>query len=99
MLHRPGFAGVHTVTVTTGSGVSALAKGDSDLALQVIPKITALPGIEVVGPLPPELEAHIDTGIAVSARPTDAANAAAFVHYVTLLDAAAVWKKFGLDRR
>jgi molybdate transport system substrate-binding protein len=98
MLHRPDFSGVHTMTVTTGSGVSALAKGDSDLALQVVPEITAMRGIELVGPLPPELGAHIDTEIAVSARSTDAANAAAFIRYITRPEAAAVWKKFGLDR-
>jgi molybdate transport system substrate-binding protein len=98
MLHRPDFSGVHTMTVTTGSGVSALARGESDLALQVIPEITAMPGIELVGPLPPELGAHIDTEIAISARSTDAANAADFIRYVTQPGAAAVWKTFGLDR-
>jgi molybdate transport system substrate-binding protein len=98
MLHRPEFSGVHTMTVTTGSGVSALARGDSDLALQVVPEITAMRGIELVGALPPELGAHIDTEIAVSARSTDATNAAAFIHYITAPQAAAVWRKFGLDR-
>jgi len=98
MLHQPEFSGIHTMTVTTGSGVSALARGDSELALQVVPEITAVRGIELVGPLPPELGAHIDTEIAVSARSTDAANAAAFIRYITLPEAAAVWKTFGLDR-
>jgi molybdate transport system substrate-binding protein len=98
MLHRPDFAGVHTMTVTTGSGISALAKGDSDLALQVIPEITAQPGVELVGPVPAELGAHIDTQIAVSARSTDAANAAAFLRYIARTEAAGIWKKFGLDR-
>jgi molybdate transport system substrate-binding protein len=98
MLHRPDFAGVHTMTVTTGSGVSALAKGDSDLALQVVSAIIATPGIELVGRLPPELGAHIDTDIAVSARSADSANAAAFIGYITRPAAAEVWKKFGLDR-
>jgi ABC-type molybdate transport system substrate-binding protein len=98
ILHRPDFAGVHTMTVTTGSGVSALAKGDSDLALQVIPEITAMPGIEVAGPLPPELGAHIDTEIAVSARSANSANAEAFIRYITRPEVAATWKQFGLDR-
>ncbi len=98
ILHRPDFAGVHTMTVTSGSGVSALAKGDSDLALQVIPEITAVPGIEVAGPLPPELGAHIDTEVAVSTRSTDPSNAAAFIRYITRPEAAATWKQFGLDR-
>lgn len=99
MLHRSEFAGVHTMTVTTGSGVSALARGESDLALQVVSAIIATPGIELVGPLPPQLGAHVDTEIAVSARSADPANAAAFIGYITRPEAAQVWKKFGLDRR
>lgn len=98
ILHRPDFAGVHTMTVTTGSGISALAKGDSDLALQVIPEITAMPGTEVAGPLPPELGAHIDTEIAVSARSANPTNAEAFIRYITRPEAATTWKQFGLDR-
>jgi molybdate transport system substrate-binding protein len=98
MLHRPAFSGVRTMPVATGSGVSALAKGDSDMALQVVSAITAMPGIELVGPLPPELGAHIDTEIAVSARSADPANAAAFIRYITRPEAATVWKRFGLDR-
>jgi ABC-type molybdate transport system substrate-binding protein len=86
------------MTVTTGSGVSALAKGDSNLALQVIPEITAIPGIEVAGRLPPELGPHIDTEIAVSARWANPSNAAAFIRYITRPEAAATWKQFGLDR-
>ena len=69
-----------------------------DLALQVVSAITATPGIELVGPLPPELGAHVDTEIAVSARSADPANAAAFIGYITRPEAAGVWKKFGLDR-
>ena len=55
MLHRPDFTGVHIMTVTTGSGVSALAKGDSDLALQVIPEIIAMPGIRTGGSTTPAI--------------------------------------------
>jgi molybdate transport system substrate-binding protein len=98
LMHRPTFSGVKTVTVATASGVSALAKGDSDFAMQVIPEINAQAGIELVGPLPPELGAHIDTEVAVSSRSADPAAAAAFIRYITRPDAAGIWKKYGLDR-
>lgn len=98
MLHRPEFMGIHTMTVTTGSGISALAKGDSDLALQVVPEINATAGTELVGPLPSELEAHIDGEIAISARSTDPENAAAFIQYITQAEATKLWNKFGLNR-
>ena len=98
LLHQPDFAGVHTVTITTGSGISAVAKGDAEMALQVVPEITAQQGVELVGPLPPELGAHIDTETAVSAHAGDAAAATAFIRYISRPEAAAEWKKFGLDR-
>jgi molybdate transport system substrate-binding protein len=98
MLHRPEFTGIRTITIATGSGVSALAKGAGDFALQVIPEINAQAGIELVDALPRELGAHIDTEIAVSVRSTDTSNARAFVRYITRPEAAATWIRFGLER-
>jgi ABC-type molybdate transport system substrate-binding protein len=66
--------------------------------MQVIPEINAKAGIELVGPLPAELGAHIDTEVAVSSRSADPAGAAAFIRYITRPDAAGIWKKYGLDR-
>lgn len=98
LMHRPDFAGVHTMTIADGSGISALAKGDGDMAMQVVPEVMAQKGVELVGPLPAELGAHIDTEAAVSAHAGDAAAADAFIRYITRPEAAAEWKKFGLDR-
>jgi molybdate transport system substrate-binding protein len=98
ILHRPEFAGVHTLTVNPGSGISALAKGDADMALQVVPEITPVKGVELVGPLPSELGAHIDVDTAISASSADPAAAEAFIRYIIRPDAAAEWKTFGLDR-
>jgi molybdate transport system substrate-binding protein len=98
MLHRPEFMGIHTTTVTTGSGISALAKGNSDLALQVVPEINATPGTELVGPLPPELGAHIDVEVAISARSIDPEGSEAFIRYITQAEATRLWGKFGLNR-
>jgi len=98
LMHRPDFAGVHSMTIADGSGVSALAKGDGDLAMQVVPEVNAQKGVELVGPLPAELGAHIDTEMAVSAHAGDPAAADAFIRYITRPEAAAEWKKFGLDR-
>ncbi len=98
MLHRREFSGAHLMTVTTGSGVSALAKGDADMALQVTPEIISRKDIELVGPLPSELAAHIDVDAAVSSKAADSRAASDFIRYLTRPEAAAEWKKFGLDR-
>lgn len=97
LMHRPIFSTVRTITIATGSGISALAKGDGEFAMQVIPEINAQKGVELVGPLPPELDAHIDTQVAVSSRSANQTDAMAFIRYITRPDAAKTWVKYGLD--
>src|SRR5262249_19369512 len=98
LLKRPEFAGVHGVVSTRGEGGQALARGEGDMALQLICEIYPYKEIELVGPLPRELAAWIDTATAVSARAADSDAALAFVRYVTRPEATAVWKAKGLNR-
>jgi len=98
MLKRPEFAGVHGVISTRGEGGQALARGEGDMALQLICEIYPYKEIELVGPLPRELAAWIDTATAVSARSNDPDDALAFVRYVTRAEATAIWKAKGLNR-
>jgi molybdate transport system substrate-binding protein len=96
ILHRPEFAGVNLMTTTTRSGVDALGTGDADMAVQATSAFLARKDVELVGPLPPELKAHIDFEAAVAPNAADTKAAADFVAYVTRPDAA--WSKFGLKR-
>jgi molybdate transport system substrate-binding protein len=98
ILKRPDFAGVHATSPAIGEGGEALAHGEGDMALQLIPEILNQRNIELVGPLPSELGAHMDGAAAVSARATDAKDALAFIRYITRPEATAVWKAKGLDR-
>lgn len=98
LLKRDTFAGVHAAPSPTLSGVVALSQGDGDMALQVIPEILAHKDLAVVGPLPAELNAHIDVMAAASARTGDGVRARAFIGYITGPEAAAVWKSRGIDR-
>jgi len=98
MLKRPEFAGVHGVISTRGEGGQALARGEGDMALQLICEIYPYKEIELVGPLPRELAAWIDTATAVSSRAADTDAALAFVRYITRPEATAVWKTKGLNR-
>jgi molybdate transport system substrate-binding protein len=98
LLKRPEFTGVHGVISTRGEGGQALARGEGDMALQLICEIYPYKEIELVGPLPRELAAWIDTATAVSSRATEPEAALAFVRYITRPEAAAVWKAKGLAR-
>jgi len=98
LLKRSEFAGIHAVISTNSEGGQALAKGDGDMALQLICEIYPHPQISLVGALPPELGAHIDNAVAVTVHAADVKEAQAFVRYITRSEAAEIWKAKGLDR-
>jgi molybdate transport system substrate-binding protein len=56
-----------------------LVAGKAELAIQQIPELMAVPGVELVGPLPPEIRATSISGVGVftSARHKDTAQALA----------------------
>ena len=98
ILKRPEFAGVNAPPSTRGEGGQALAAGQGDMAIQTISQILPYKEIELVGPLPPELRAWIDTAVAVSARTAHADDARAFIRYLLRPESDKVWKPRGLER-
>lgn len=59
-----------------GGSSRALASGEVEIAVIPIPNIIATPGIEMVGPLPPELQTYIEVSAVVrrGAKETEAAK-------------------------
>lgn len=96
ILKRPEFAGVHVVPVAKGEGAGALARGEGDMAIQLVPEILNKPPIDLVAPLPAELGGHMDAILAVSKRSTDQKNAAAFIKFITSQEARSAWVAKGL---
>ena len=98
VLKRPEFAGVNAPASTNGEGGQALARGEGDMAIQTISQILPYKEIELVGPLPKELGAWIDTTIAVSSRAIHPEDARAFIKYLLRPESTKVWKPKGLER-
>jgi molybdate transport system substrate-binding protein len=96
LLKRPEFAGVHVVPVAKGEGAGALARGEGDMAIQLVPEILNKPPIDLVAPLPAELGGHMDAMLAVSSRSTDQKNALAFIKFLTTPQAKAAWTAKGM---
>jgi molybdate transport system substrate-binding protein len=96
ILKRPEFAGVHVVPVAKGEGAGALARGEGDMAIQLVPEILNKPPIDLVAPLPAELGGHMDAMLAVSSRSTDQKNALAFIRFLTRPEAKAAWTAKGM---
>jgi molybdate transport system substrate-binding protein len=96
ILKRPEFAGVHVVPVSKGEGAAALARGEGDMAIQLVPEILNKPPIDLVAPLPAELGGHMDAMLAVSSRSSDQKNALAFIKFLTRPEARAAWTAKGM---
>jgi molybdate transport system substrate-binding protein len=96
VLARPQFAGVKAVAVTKGEGAAALARGEGDMAIQLVPEIYNKPQIELVAPLPAELGGHMDGILAVSSRAADRKDALAFIKFVTRAEARKAWIAKGM---
>lgn len=96
ILAKPQFAGVDAVPVTKGEGAAALARGQGDMALQLVPEIYNKPQIELVAPLPAELGGHMDGMLAVSSRSGDAKDAMAFIKFITRPAAKPAWMAKGM---
>lgn len=74
-----------------------VASGEAELAVQQIPELMAVAGIEVVGPLPPEVQLTTTVTAAVFANAAQADAARAFLAFLSTPGAARVFKAHGLE--
>jgi molybdate transport system substrate-binding protein len=78
--------------------VSAIvARGDAEIGLQQISEIMSVPGADLVGPLPDELQTVTIYTVGVPASAKEAAAAKALVAFLTAGAATPVYKAKGLD--
>lgn len=96
ILKKPEFAGTHVVPVSKGEGAGALARGEGDLAIQLVPEILNKPQIDLVAPLPVELGGHMDAILAVSSRSASQKDALDFVKFLSRPQARAAWIAKGM---
>ena len=74
-----------------------LARGEADLAVQQIPELLAVDGIEFVGPLPPELQVTSLVSVALFSRAAQPEAARALLEFLSSPAAARAYKASGLD--
>jgi molybdate transport system substrate-binding protein len=80
-----------------GSTGDLVARNEAEMAVQQIPELMATKGIELIGPLPAEVQYMTDfsAGVAAGARQPDAAQA--LIIFVTTPEAARVIKAKGME--
>jgi molybdate transport system substrate-binding protein len=79
-------------TIPEGAAAELVAKGDADVAVQLIPELASVSGIEIVGPLPPDIQTYIVLTGGVSTNAKDKAAGQAFIKYLTTPAAISVIK-------
>jgi len=96
---HPEFAGVKRKVSKNGEGGQAVARGEGQMALQLICEIINHPDeLSNVGPVPDSLGAYIDSAAGVTARSAHPKEAAAFLKYATQPGTYSLWLGHGLER-
>lgn len=75
----------------------AVANGEAEIGLQQIAEILAVPGLDLVGPLPPELQHVTVFSAAVAAGAADLPSARRLVAFLASPEAAAVIRAKGME--
>lgn len=79
------------------ASMQALAEGEVDMVLPQISEVVMYPGVELVGPLPPELQVYTVLPAAISTAAKSPQGAAALLKYMATPPAIAVLKAKGLE--
>ncbi|MGB8303201.1 MAG: substrate-binding domain-containing protein, partial [Pseudolabrys sp.] len=73
------------------------AKGEADLAVQLIPELASVSGVDVVGPFPAELQNYIVLTAGIGTNAKDKMAAQALIKYLTSPTAISVIKAKGME--
>jgi molybdate transport system substrate-binding protein len=100
MLERIGIAaevGPKLKGMPGGTTVEPVVRGEADLAITTVPSILAVPGAELAGRLPPELQTYVVYTAGVASASPNAAAATDFVRTLTMPRALEIMAAKGLD--
>jgi molybdate transport system substrate-binding protein len=77
--------------------VEIVARGEAEMVVVVMPRMSGVPGIEVVGPLPAELQTWIGFAAGVSTGAKEPEAAQALVRFLASSEAAPVLRAKGIE--
>jgi molybdate transport system substrate-binding protein len=75
---------------------SLVANGEADLGFQQLSELLGQPGVEVVGPLPPEIQAVTVFSAGVSSKSSDLEGARALVAFLASPETAGAKRRYGM---
>jgi molybdate transport system substrate-binding protein len=100
LLERLGIAtevNARAVIVPSGFTAERLVSGEADLAVQQISELMVVPGIDVAGPLPTEIQtaAMFSAGLLATSRQVE--NATALLHFLSSTEIGPILLRTGLE--
>lgn len=101
LIERLGIAEqVRPKTVTRPGGYIGVVvtAGEAEMAFQQICELLAVPGIDVVGPIPQEIQINFDSSAALFTESTDHAAGRELLRYLARADNAAKFTQAGLEQ-
>lgn len=102
LIERLGIAdavNARAVVIPMGFTAEKVASGEAEVAVQQVSELMTVPGIDIVGPFPPEVQVVTRFDAAIFAEPRNPAGAAAFVAALSSPAAAKAYADGGLVSR
>ena len=98
LLQRLGIANnVRTVTRPGGLIATVVAAGEAEIAVQQISELIAVPGVELVGPLPSQVQQTFESAAGVFALSKHRGAAEALLQFFGQTSNAALFRRHGLE--
>ncbi len=101
LIERLGIADQIKPKTVTGPGcyiAVVVASGESEIAFQQIVELLAVPGVDLVGPIPKEIQHNFDSAAAVFAESRNQAAAAELLKFFAKSENAVKFKTVGLEK-
>ena len=87
-----------TVTRPGGYIAVVVASGEAEIAVQQIVELLAVPGVDVVGPLPDEIQKVFETSVGIFTASKQPAEAEALLRFLVAPSVAGVFREKGLEQ-
>lgn len=83
--------------VSGGEAIPAVARGEIELGIDVMPQIVSVAGVDLVGPLPPDLQNYVVLTAVILSTAREPAAARSFVDFLKGPAAASAMKARGME--
>jgi len=82
---------------TASEGVRPVATGEAELGIGQASEIPLVPGVELLGPLPTELQSYTSVTAGIASRAKDGTGAKALIEFLTAPAAVEIYKAKGME--